>query len=172
MCNGPLSRNGHQVDLRTIRGLVVSKMAERLHCSPSAGRARVRPASSMRGSLYRPLAGQSRQSLRRLHDHAVANERREYLRLALCRACLRAARRRAQVQCERHRAERGRRRHEERSDISRRSPSLPGYGSARHSHHPRSDLTNRRRICREQCHPPDDPPFYIKGGPRVAGSLL
>ena len=34
----------------------------------------------------------------------------------------------------------------ERSDISARSPSLPGYGSARRSHHPRADLTNRRRI--------------------------
>ena len=34
----------------------------------------------------------------------------------------------------------------ERSDTSRRSPSLPRYGSARHSHHPRADLTNRRRI--------------------------
>ena len=34
----------------------------------------------------------------------------------------------------------------ERSDISLRSPSLPGYGSARRSHHPRADLTNRRRI--------------------------
>ena len=34
----------------------------------------------------------------------------------------------------------------ERSDISLRSPSLPGYGSARHSHHARADLTNRRRI--------------------------
>ena len=34
----------------------------------------------------------------------------------------------------------------ERSDISLRSPSLPGYGSARRSHHARADLTNRRRI--------------------------
>ena len=34
----------------------------------------------------------------------------------------------------------------ERSDISRRSPSLPGHTSARRSHHPRADLTNRRQI--------------------------
>ena len=34
----------------------------------------------------------------------------------------------------------------ERPDISRRSPSLPGHTSARRSHHPRADLTNRRRI--------------------------
>ena len=34
----------------------------------------------------------------------------------------------------------------ERSDIPRRSPSLPGHRPARRSHHPRADLTNRRRI--------------------------
>ena len=34
----------------------------------------------------------------------------------------------------------------ERPDISRRSPSLPGHRPARRSHHPRADLTNRRRI--------------------------
>ena len=34
----------------------------------------------------------------------------------------------------------------ERSDIPRRLPSLPGHTSARRSHHPRADLTNRRRI--------------------------
>ena len=34
----------------------------------------------------------------------------------------------------------------ERSDIPARSPSLPGHTSARRSHHPRADLTNRRRI--------------------------
>ncbi len=33
-----------------------------------------------------------------------------------------------------------------RSDISLRSPSLLRYPPARHSHHPRADLTNRRRI--------------------------
>ena len=34
----------------------------------------------------------------------------------------------------------------ERSDIPARSPSLPGHRPARRSHHPRADLTNRRRI--------------------------